>query len=713
MRILCLHVNSIKWEGVKKAIKDPEPLKNKKGSAKDCLAIFISVEKRDEKDPEAVVEKLIKEIKSITEQLKVKTVVLYPYVHLTSTPGNPKTALQVLDMAEERLQAFKVVRSPFGWYKSFTIDVKGHPLAELSREFGPEEKKEKHHEEESFEFSSNKLSKEEKITLSTAAIVGEAVKELFAKAQIGGVGFYQGQGYVDIHGIDLKQNQFPKIEKKAKEISKKINFKKSNPDNSFQKEIAKDLGKKAQSYTLEKITVTPTYSNPFVSGKEIGALKLMNLASAYWKGSADNKQLFRIYCLGFANESKLNNYLVKLEEMEKRDHRRIGKELDLFSFNDVTPGSPFFHSKGAIIYLKLQEFLRDFYPDWGYEEVITPLIYDNSIWKKSGHWDHYRENMFLLEMDGKPASFKPMNCPSHILIFKNKMHSYRDLPRRIIDFAPLHRNELKGTLGGLMRVRKFSQDDCHVFCTPEQLKDEIKAHIEHCRHIYEDIFGFDFYVELSTKPDKAMGDPKQWKQAEKWLEEALKENKMKYKVNPGEGAFYGPKIDFHIKDALGRSWQCGTEQLDFQMPQRFNVNYEGKDGKKHQVVMLHRTVLGSIERFMGILLEHYAGKFPLWLSPVQVKIMTVNDDSMKFAKKVYDELRKQRIRTELDNRRETIGRKVRDAQIEKINYMVTIGDKEVKNKTLAVRDRTGKLKFDVPLEKFVSEILSKIEKKSR
>ena len=713
MKILCLHANSITYKATKKAIKEPEEIDSKEGGAKDCLVVFMSVEKADEGGEAKVAKRTVDEVHKITKQLGIKNVVLYPYVHLTNKPSKPSSGLEVLNMAYDALKKeYDVSRSPFGWYKSFNIDVKGHPLAELSREFGPDDvKKEKVVTSEKFEMHEANLSKEDKINLTLAAAIGESVKELFPKAEIGGIGFYHDQSYVDIYGIDLKQNQFGKIEKQLKEIlAKGKSFKKADPDNKFQKEIVKDCG--AKSFKLDKVVVTPTYKDALVSTKDIKAFKLMNLSSAYWKGSSKNPQLYRIYAIGFSSQKLLDKYLADLAEAEARDHRKIGTELDLYSFNDITPGNPFFHPKGAIVYTGLMNFLRDHYPEWGYEEVITPLIYDSALWQKSGHWGHYQENMFLVDMDNKPASLKPMNCPSHILIYKTKRHSYRELPRRITDFAPLHRNELKGTLGGLMRVRKFSQDDCHVFCTPEQIKEEIKAHIKHCQYVYKDVFGFDFHIELSTKPEKAMGDPKMWELAEKSLKEALDENKVKYKLNPGDGAFYGPKIDFHIKDALGRSWQCGTEQLDFQMPERFDVTYEGKDGQKHRAVMLHRTVLGSVERFMGILVEHFAGKFPTWLNPVQVKVITVNDASAKFAEKIYKKLRENKIRVEFDDRNETIGKKIREAQLERVNYMLTIGDKEVSSKTLAVRDRSGKTKFGVDPDKFVENIVKEIKNRS-
>ncbi len=442
------------------------------------------------------------------------------------------------------------------------------------------------------------------------------------------------------------------------------------------------------------------------------SFKLTHISGAYWRGKSENPQLTRIYGLAFANKKDLDNHLAQLEEAEKRDHRKIGKELDLFSFSELTPGSPFFHPKGAFIFIKLQNFLRELYPKWGYQEVITPLIYDSELWKQSGHWDHYREHIFEVKMDHKDAALKPMNCPSHILIYKTRSRSYRDLPLRITDFAPLHRNEIKGTLGGLMRVRKFSQDDCHVFCTPEQIKNEVKSHIEHAKYVYQDIFGFDFKIELSTKPEKSMGSAEMWELAEKSLKEVLDESGLKYSINPGDGAFYGPKIDFHIKDALGRSWQCGTEQLDFQQPQRFNAEYKGADNADHTAVMLHRTVLGSIERFMGILIEHFAGKFPLWLSPVQIRILTVADRFNTYAEKIKEEFEKHGLRVEVDVKTESISKKVFEAEMERIPLIIVVGEKEEAANTVSVRTlEDKKIKFGIKTEEFLKKVLDNIREK--
>ncbi len=560
---------------------------------------------------------------------------------------------------------------------------------------------------------------------TAAHLLSHAVSQLYpdAKRTIGPAienGFY----YDFYRETPFTPDDLKKIEHQMKEIARGNHklFKEDVPvsqakelskDNPFKLELIDEFsqGKDTLSFYCHADYKDLCKGGHIENTGDIKAIKLLKTAGAYWRGNANNPQLQRIYGIAFPSENELKDYLKQMEEAEKRDHRKIGKELDLFSFHEVSPGSPFFHPKGTIIYLTLQNFLRSLYPSWGYQEVITPLVYDCELWKQSGHWEHYRENMFEVKMDSRDAAMKPMNCPSHILIYKTNLRSYRDLPLRITDFAALHRNELKGVLGGLTRVRKFSQDDCHVFCTPEQVKEEIQSLIRNAQYVYEKVFGFSFHVELSTKPEKAMGDPKLWEIAEKSLQEALEENGVKYKINPGDGAFYGPKIDFHIKDALGRSWQCGTEQLDFQQPERFNVEYEGADGKKHRVVMLHRTVLGSLERFMGVLIEHYAGRFPLWLSPVQVKVLNLTDNQLGYAQEVTSKLKEAGLRVELDDRSLTLGKKIREAQLQQVNYILVVGDKEMQDNTVNIRTREGGVQGTKAIDVFIAELLEEVRKR--
>ena len=434
--------------------------------------------------------------------------------------------------------------------------------------------------------------------------------------------------------------------------------------------------------------------------------KLLSLAGAYWHGDEKNEMLTRIYGTAFGSEEELKAYLRRLEEAKARDHRKLGKELDLFSIHPEGPGFPFFHPKGMAIMNKLIEFWRYEHTKRGYVEIKTPMILDRALWLRSGHWDHYKENMYFTTIDDAPFAIKPMNCPGGILVYKDAIRSYKELPLRMAELGFVHRHERSGALHGLMRVRAFTQDDAHIYCTPEQIKDEIKAIMELDNYVYS-VFGFKYYVELSTRPEDSMGDPELWDLAEQKLKEALEETNTPYKLNPGDGAFYGPKIDFHLEDCIGRTWQCGTIQLDFQMPEKFDMTYVGNDGAEHRPVMLHRTVLGSLERFMGILIENYAGAFPYWLAPVQVKLLQVSSAFADYSAEVQKKLLELGIRTEVDVRDEKLGKKIRDAQMQKVPFMLVIGAKEAEEHTVAVRDRSkgdlGSMTFDGFMEHLKNE----------
>jgi len=443
---------------------------------------------------------------------------------------------------------------------------------------------------------------------------------------------------------------------------------------------------------------------------KVKAFKLLSLAGAYWKGDEKNKMLQRIYGVSYPKKSQLEEHLKRLEEAKKRDHRKLGKELDLFSIYEEGPGFPFFHPKGMVLRNTLEDFWRKEHIKRGYEEVKTPIILNQDLWKRSGHWDHYKENMYFTQIDENDYAVKPMNCPGSMIVYKRKMHSYRDLPIRMAELGLVHRHELSGVLHGLMRVRCFTQDDAHIFMLPSQITDEIKGVIDLIDKIYK-LFGFEYHVELSTKPEKAMGSDEMWEIATKALEKALEEKGMDYIINEGDGAFYGPKIDFHLMDSIGRTWQCGTIQLDFQMPERFDLTYIGEDGEKHRPVMIHRVAFGSIERFIGILTEHYAGAFPLWLAPVQVKIMPITDKQHDYGKKLYDELKKVGVRVELDDRNEKIGYKIREAQVQKIPYMLVIGDREVQDGTVGLRKRGEGDLGAVLFEDFKEQVLEEIKNK--
>ncbi|MDO8623701.1 MAG: threonine--tRNA ligase [archaeon] len=561
MKIISLHCDYIKFKPLKSAIKNPEELseeRKKEKEVKECLVVLTAVEKNDNDES---LKSLVKNIKDIASQVKVKKIVLYPYAHLSSNLSSPDIAMNILEKAEKELKKeFDVTRAPFGYYKEFELKVKGHPLSELSREI---------------------------------------------KSESGGI------------------------------IEEKYDYK-----------------------------------------------KLLNEIS----------------------KSKLDR-----EKLKDNDHRILGQQMDLFSFSETAPGMVFWHNNGLIIYNELSNYWRDLHKKEGYQEVSTPQILDKKLWQISGHWEKYKENIFLTKYEGREFAVKPMNCPGGMLIYKNKPRSYRDLPLRMGELGIVHRQELSGVLGGLFRVIKFTQDDAHIFCTEKQLEEEIEKIIEIIDILYKK-FNLPFdHVELSTRPEKRIGDDKIWDKAEKVLEDVLKRKKMNFKVNKGDGAFYGPKIDFHLKDSLGRTHQCSTIQLDFAMPDRFELEYTGEDNQKHRPVMIHRVVYGSLERFIGILLEHTNGRLPVWLSPIQARVINFTDRNLKTCEKLVKKLKEGKIRIDEDFRQIPLEGKIRDAEMQKIPYILVIGDKEEKAESIAVRERgNNKIKL-IKTEEFIKNIQKEIE----
>ena len=445
--------------------------------------------------------------------------------------------------------------------------------------------------------------------------------------------------------------------------------------------------------------------------KAIKAYKLTSIAGAYWRGSEKNKMLTRIYGTAFQDKEKLEEYLKMLEEVKRRDHRRLGKELGLFMLLEEGPGFPFFLPKGMTLKNTLVDYWRQIHQRENYLEVSTPLIMRKQLWEQSGHWDHYNDNMYTTKIEDEEFCIKPMNCPGGVLVYKSEPHSYKDLPLRIGELGTVHRHERSGTLHGLMRVRCFTQDDAHIFMTRDQITEEIEGVVRLIDEVYS-LFGFKYHVELSTRPEDSMGSDEDWEAATEGLKKALDEMGLPYVINEGDGAFYGPKIDFHLEDSLGRTWQCGTIQLDFQMPQRFDIHYVGTDGEKHRPIMIHRVVFGSIERFIGILIEHYAGKFPAWLAPVQVKVLSVSEKSRPYANQILAELKTKGIRCEVDNRDEKIGYKIREAQLEKVPYMLVLGEKESDDGTVvAVRSRDKGDLGSVKTDEFITNVLNEISSK--
>ncbi|MEK6843908.1 MAG: threonine--tRNA ligase [Nanoarchaeota archaeon] len=567
MRIITLHCDYIRFKPLKKAIKNAEELKSKEQQEiKEPLVVLTAVEKGDD---HGTVKELIESIKKTAKEVKAHDIVLYPYAHLSSNLAHPDTALEYLSEAENCLRAegFNVTRAPFGHYKEFELKCKGHPLAELSKEFRTDN-------------------------------AGKIIED-------------------------------------------------------------------TEDYDISKLL------------KEISRTKL--------------------------DTSKLKD----------NDHRILGQKLDLFSFNDVASGSIFWHNNGLIIFNELKGFLKELLRDFEYKEIATPQILDSKLFKVSGHWGHYRNNMLLTKYEERDFGVKPMNCPGAMLIYKTKTRSYKDLPLRFAEFGIDHRRELSGVLAGLFRLIQFTQDDAHIFCTKEQIGEEIENILKMVKIIYKDKFNFDYFLELSTKPEKSMGDKKDWDDAERMLEEQLKKSKVKYKINKGAGAFYGPKIDIQIKDSLDRLWQCATIQLDMQMPKRFEITYVDNDNKEKTPFVIHRAILGAVERFMGVLLEHLNGNLPTWLSPVQARIINFTDRNMKSAEKVISEFKKHipNLRIDSDFRNTTVNEKIRDAEVMKIPYIIVIGDKEEKANTLAVRERGKKPEFGIKMDKFVKELGEKIDRR--
>ena len=458
----------------------------------------------------------------------------------------------------------------------------------------------------------------------------------------------------------------------------------------YKTELINDLPEDATISFFRQGDFTDLCAGPHVTyTSAVKAFKLTSIAGAYWRGNEKNKMLVRIYGTAFAKKEELEEYLTRIEEAKKRDHRKLGKELGLFALRDEAPGMPFFLPKGMLLRNTLIDYWHEVHSKWGYDEISTPQIMRRTLWETSGHWDHYKENMYTTVIDGEDFAIKPMNCPGSILVYQLEPHSYKELPIRYGELGRVHRHELSGALHGLFRVRCFTQDDAHILLAPEQIKDEVVRIAQLFDEVYS-LFGLPYKIELSTMPEDHIGSEEDWKIATDALADAITSIGKSYIVNEGDGAFYGPKLDFHIQDSLGRTWQCGTIQLDYQLPGRFGLEYTGADGEKHCPVMIHRVVFGSVERFIGVIIEHFGGKFPLWLSPIQAKIITITDRAAGYAKEVNDALRKAKLRTETDLRSESANYKIRQAQLEKVPYMLVLGDKEVENGTVAVRDRDGK-----------------------
>jgi len=557
---------------------------------------------------------------------------------------------------------------------------------------------------------------------STAHVMAAAVLKLFPEA-LPTIGPAVEEGfYYDFHHMPFTPDDLEKIEKEMKNIIKsdakfeRIELSKKQAEkmfsgNKFKIEMIKEIGKDEQISAYKLGDFTDFCRGPHVpSTGYIKAFKLTKVAGAYWRGDAKNEQLQRIYGISFPDKKELRKYLYMIEEAEKRDHRKIGKELDLYSFHEEARGFPFFHNNGMIIWNILLKYWREIHNKYNYEEIKTPILLNRALWEISGHWENYRENMYTTKIDEEDYAIKPMNCPGGMLAYKEKIHSYKEFPFRVGEIGHVHRHELSGTLGGLFRVRAFHQDDAHIFMTKEQIKDEILEVIKLADEMYS-TFGLEYHLELSTRPDKSIGSDEQWETATNGLRDALDSTGKEYIINEADGAFYGPKIDFHIKDAIGRSHQCGTIQLDMALPEKFDLTYESKDGKKCRPVMIHRVIYGSLERFFGILVEHYAGKFPLWLSPVQVNLLTVADRFNDYAEQVKKKLEEKGLRVELDLRQESVSKKVRDAQLKQVNYICVVGENEAKDGTVTVRTRANEVTGAENVEDFAQKLIKEVDEK--
>ena len=556
-------------------------------------------------------------------------------------------------------------------------------------------------------------------------ILAQAVKRLWPEAKLA-IGPAIDKGFY--YDIDLEQNLTPedlgKIEKEMSRIVKEnlpitksvmsrqeaIEFFKSKNED-YKVELIQDLPEDAIISCYSQGDFIDLCAGPHVASTgKVKAFKLQSIAGAYWRGDEKNKMLQRIYGTAFEKKEELDAYLHMLEEAAKRDHRKLGKELGLFVIKEEGPGFPFFLPKGMALRNELENFWREVHHEFDYEEIRTPIILNKQLWETSGHWFHYRENMYTTIIDEEEYAIKPMNCPGGILVYQNEMHSYRDFPLRYAELGLVHRHELSGALHGLFRVRAFTQDDAHVFMLPDQMQSELMKVIELFDRIYSQ-FGLKYHVELSTKPDNAMGDDAIWEAATEALRNAIEAKGIPYVINPGDGAFYGPKLDYHIEDSLGRTWQCGTIQLDMNLPERFQIDYVGEDGQKHRPIMIHRACFGSMERFIGILTEHYAGAFPTWMAPVQVKILPISEKHVEYAEQLAKQMHRDYVRVEVDDRSEKIGYKIRQAQMAKVPYMLVVGDKEVEEGTVNVRKHGGDELGSVPFEEFFNSI--KIEIKER
>jgi len=721
MKTLNLHCDYINFKALKKALKSVDeiaPNQKLEGEAKDCLVVLTAIEKGDTKES---VGKLVENIKDIAEKVQTKNIVLYPYAHLSSNLGSPATAVQILNDAAKSLKGFKVTQAPFGYYKQFEMKVKGHPLSELSREIISG----KNGEGESMDA---KMETSCHLVYETARkMLGE---EFVSISEVDG-----NKATLNWSNLkkDLDDKFISKLEKEAnKNLEKDLSVtieslerkKALDKCGKFYDDVVPKKFKELRVVSIEGLPPEPCIKPHVSSTKEIGgeikingfekvgedSYKIKITLEGGREEAAELSESERARLLRDVSRAKLDT-----SKLKDNDHRIIGSKLDLWSFNNVAPGMPFWHPKGLHLKNKLIEYWREMHRKSGYEEISTPQIMDKKLWEISGHWRLYKENMFTTDYEKREFAVKPMNCPGGMIVYKTSPKSYKDLPLRVGELGVVHRQELSGVLAGLFRVIQFTQDDAHIFCTKDQLHQEIVQVIK----LFQEMlgrFGFKKYrytisVRSEEKKNKYLGDDKSWETAEGALAKGLDELGVKYSIEPGEAKFYGPSLDVQVEDSLGREWQCSTLQLDFALPERFNITYNDKKGKDKIPFMLHRVVYGSLDRFIGVLTEHVDGKFPMWMSPNQIKVMTLNDDVKGYANEIYQKLFDEGFETELNDKSESMGKKARDAQVQRFNYLVTVGEKEKAKGKIAVRARDSKEITTMTVKKFIEKVKAEIRER--
>ncbi|MEK6873993.1 MAG: threonine--tRNA ligase [Nanoarchaeota archaeon] len=725
MKIISLHCDYITFKPLKKALKQPEELseeRKKEIRVDECLVILTAVEKSDTLN---LVNDLVKNIEDISKQVKTNSIVLYPYAHLSSNLGNPDLAMNILEKAETELKKlkYKVTRAPFGYYKEFELKVKGHPLSELSREISEREiGKEIRQEKE------NVISLDARMETSCHLIYETARKILNSKfisisevkdnnAILNWKSFKNeiDNDFLRLLESEANKNRESNLPVTIESLDREKALKKCG---EFYENVVPKKFKEVKVVTIGNLPPEPCIKPHVKNTKEIDGKIIIK---GFEKINEESYKINISLIPNFILKEEVYDYKQLLREISKskldtsklkeNDHRILGQKLDLFSFSEVAPGMVFWHNNGLVIKNELINYWREEHMKAGYQEISTPQIIDSKLWKVSGHWEKYRENIFLTKYEGREFVVKPMNCPGGMLVYKSSPKSYKDLPLKVGELGIVHRQELSGVLAGLFRVIQFTQDDAHIFCTEEQLESEIVKIIDLIDLFYKKFNIKIDHVELSTRPEKRIGSEEIWNKSEEALENVLKKRKVKYKINKGDGAFYGPKIDFHVKDSLNRTWQLATIQLDMALPERFDLSYTDKDNSNKRPVMLHRVIYGAIDRFIGILLEHTNGALPTWLSPIQVRVINFTDRNNKYAEKIIEKLKESGLRTDYDLSSVPLGGKIRDASLAKVPFIITVGDNEEKNKTLAIRTRDGKVKYNVEIEDFIEEIKKLIKER--